>query len=68
MARLQKQGVSSLRLMGMADAAARYADGKRSILDIRNAFAADYGLMSVEALVLYFQAFEKAGVMKILRK
>ena len=66
--RLQQRGVSSLRLMGMPDAAAHLADGKRSILDIRDAFAADYGLMSIEALTLYFQAFEKAGVMKIIEK
>lgn len=66
--RLQQRGVSSLRLMGMPDAAAHYADGKRSILDIRDAFAADFDLMSIEALTLYFQAFEKAGVMKIVQK
>lgn len=64
--RLQEKGVGSLRLMGMPDAAAHYANGKRSILDIRDAFAADYGPMSVEVLTLYFRAFEKAGVMKIV--
>jgi len=68
MMQLGQRGVSSLRLMGMPDAAAHFADGKRSILDIRNAFAADYGLMSIEALTLYFRAFEKAGLMKIVEK
>jgi hypothetical protein len=66
--RLKQRGVSSLRLMGMPDAAAHFADGRRSILDIRDAFAADYGLMSIDALTLYFRAFEKAGVMKIIEK
>jgi hypothetical protein len=62
---LTAKGVSSLRLMGLADAPAHYPDGKRSILDIRNEFAVDYGPIDVEALILYFQAFEKAGLMKI---
>jgi len=65
---LRQKGVSSLRLMGMPDAAAHYANGKRSILEIRDAFAADYGSMDVEALMLYFQAFERAGVMKMVQK
>ena len=68
MMELQQRGVSSLRLMGMPDAAAHLADSRRSILDVRDAFAADYGLMSIEALTLYFRAFEKAGVMKIVEK
>jgi Zn-dependent M28 family amino/carboxypeptidase len=65
---LQQRGVSSLRLMGLFDAPARLADGKRSVLDIRDAFAADFGLTSIDALTLYFRAFEKAGVMKIMEK
>jgi len=66
--RLEEKGVSSLRLMGMPDAAAHYADGKRSILEIRDAFAADYGMMPADALILYFKAFEKVGVMKIVER
>jgi hypothetical protein len=65
---LSAKGVSSLRLMGLPDAPAHYPDGKRSILEIRNEFAVDYGPMDVEALILYFQAFEKAGLMKIVQK
>jgi Zn-dependent M28 family amino/carboxypeptidase len=68
MIRMRENGESSLRLMGMADAPAHYADGKQSILEIRDAFAVDYAPMSVDALMLYFQAFEKAGLMKIVEK
>jgi hypothetical protein len=66
--RLRAQGESDLRLMGLPDAAAYYADGKRSILEIRDAVAAEYGPIAIEALELYFRAFEKAGLMKILGK
>jgi hypothetical protein len=66
--RLRAQGESELRLFGLPDAAASYADGKRSILEIRDAVAAEYAPIAVEALELYFRAFEKAGVMKILEK
>jgi hypothetical protein len=64
--RLQGQGESELRLMGLNDAAAYYADGKRSILEIRDAVAAEYGTIAIEMLELYFRAFEKAGLMKLL--
>ncbi len=66
--RLQEKGISSLRLMSMPDAASHYADGKRSILEIRNAVAADYGLLPVDALILYFKVFEQAGLMTIVEK
>jgi len=66
--RLRAQGESELRLMGLPDAAAYYADGKRSILEIRDAVAAEYGTIAIETLELYFRAFEKAGLMKILEK
>jgi hypothetical protein len=65
---LQAQGESELRLFGLADAAAFYADGKRSILEISNAIAAEYAPIPLEALELYFRAFEKAGVMKFLER
>ncbi|OGD21104.1 MAG: hypothetical protein A2W03_00865 [Candidatus Aminicenantes bacterium RBG_16_63_16] len=64
----QAQGDSELRLMGFSDAAAFYADGQRSILEIRDAVAAEYAPMPIEALELYFRAFEKAGVMTIAEK
>jgi len=66
--RLQEKGISALRLMSMPDAASHYADGKRSILDIRNAVAADYGLLPIDALILYFKVFEQAGLMTIIEK
>lgn len=66
--RLRAHGESELRLMGFPDAPAYYADGKRSILDIRDAVAAEYAPIAIEALELYFRAFEKAGLMMILEK
>jgi hypothetical protein len=65
---LRTQGESELRLMGFLDAPAYYADGTRSILEIRDAVAAEYAPISIEALEVYFRAFERAGVMKILQK
>lgn len=65
---LRAQGESELRLMGLPDAPAYYADGKRSILEIRDAVAAEYAPIAIEALELYFRAFEKAGLMNILEK
>jgi len=64
----QAQGGSELRLMGFPDAAAFYADGQRSILEIRDAVAAEYPPIPIEALELYFRAFDKAGVMKIMER
>ncbi len=66
--RLQEKGVSALRLMSLPDAPSHYADGKRSILDIRNAVAADYGPLPVDGLIQYFRVFEKAGLMEIVEK
>jgi Zn-dependent M28 family amino/carboxypeptidase len=66
--RLRARGESELRLMGLGDVAAFYADGKRSILEIRDAVAAEYAPIGIETLEIYFRAFEKVGVMKILEK
>jgi len=66
--RLRARGESELRLFGVPDAPATYADGGRSILEIRDAVAAEYAPISVEVLEFYFRAFEKAGLMKILEK
>jgi hypothetical protein len=65
---LRAQGESELRLFGVPNAPVSYADGKRSILEIRAAVAAEYTPIPIEALELYFRAFEKAGVMKLLGK
>ena len=62
--RLRRLGVDELTLYGIRNAAASYADGKRSILDIRDALAAEYAPVAIETLELYFKAFEKAGLMK----
>ena len=67
-AKLRDQGTDELTLYGIRDFPAFYADGKRSVLAIRNAFAAEYMPVSVELLELYFRAFEKAGVMQIVEK
>jgi len=66
--RLREEGVDELTLYGFQDAAALYVDGKCSILDIRDALAAEYTPIAVEALEPYFRAFEKAALMKILQK
>lgn len=60
---MRSLGASDLRIMGFADAAASYANGRRSILDIRDEIAAEYTYVPAEALELYFRAFVKAGVM-----
>ncbi len=64
----RSRGEDEIRLMGFPDAAAFYADGERSILEIRDAVAAEYAPFPLETLELYFRAFEKAGVMKIQEK
>jgi hypothetical protein len=65
---LRAKGEGELRMFGLPDAPASYADGKRSILDIRDAVAAEYVSIPVEALELYFRAFERAGLMTIREK
>ncbi|TFG42255.1 MAG: DUF4910 domain-containing protein, partial [Bacteroidia bacterium] len=65
---LRDKGTDELTLYGIRDFPAYYADAKRSVLDIRNAFAAEYVSVSVEMLEMYFRAFEKAGVMQIIEK
>ena len=66
--RLRARGESELILFGLLDGPAYYADGTRSILEIRDEVAAEYTLIGIEALEIYFRAFEKAGLMKILEK
>jgi len=64
--RLRNFGVNELTLYGIRNAPALYINGKRSILGIRDALAAEYTSIPIEALDLYIRAFEKAGLMKIL--
>ena len=65
---LRAKGEDELTLFGIEDIPAFYADGKRSILEIRDSFTAEYTAISIETLEIYFRAFERAGVMKILEK
>jgi hypothetical protein len=68
-ATLRRQGESNLRIMGFRDAASFYADGRRSILDIRDAVAAEYGVsLPIQAMEAYFRLFESAGAMTLAQK
>ena len=59
------QGEDPLRVMGFADAPAYYANGQRSMLEIRDSIAAEFTPLPLDVIELYFRAFEKAGVMTI---
>jgi aminopeptidase YwaD len=48
--------------------ARNFADGQRSILDIRNAIAAEFGPVPVENVVNFFRAGERAGQYTIVVK
>lgn len=65
---MREGGDNDLRIMSLDDAPAYYADGKRSILDIHDAIAAEYVPIPIEALEAYFRLFEEAGVMTITEK
>jgi hypothetical protein len=64
---MRKGGDNDLRIMSLDDAPAFYADGRRSILDIHDAIAAEYIPIPVAVLKTYFQLFEEAGVMTITK-
>jgi len=59
---------NDLRLLAWRMCLSYYADGHRSILEIRDAFTAEYTPVSVETTELCFRAFEKAGVMAAREK
>jgi len=65
---MREQGTDDLRTFSLFEAPGYYADGKRSLLDIRNAIAAEYIPLPIEAIELYFKAFERAGVMTLTEK
>lgn len=65
---MRAAGESDLRLLGFWDVPAWYVDGKRSILDIANAVAAEYTPLPIDLVVQYFRDFEKAGVMTVATK
>ncbi|MCP3103664.1 M28 family peptidase [Myxococcus sp. K15C18031901] len=61
---LREQGESELRFYQGADALASYADGQRSVADIRDAAFAEYGyVIPVEVLIDLFALLERGGVM-----
>jgi hypothetical protein len=62
------EGANDLQIWSLYDAAAYYADGQRSILEIRDAVAAEYTPIPIEEIEKYFRAFEKAGVMAIAER
>lgn len=55
-------GGGSAQLTGFTASEARvFADGKRSILDIRNAISAEYGPQEIAKVMAFFRDLEKAG-------
>ncbi|WP_244238424.1 M28 family peptidase [Corallococcus terminator] len=61
---LRERGESELRFYQLAEALASYADGKRTVADIRDAAHAEYGhVFPVEALLELFGLLEQGGVM-----
>jgi hypothetical protein len=64
---MRRGGDNDLRIMSLDDAPAFYVDGRRSIMDIHDAIAAEYTPIPITVLETYFQLFESAGVMKIAK-
>ena len=61
---LRERGEGELRFFQLPDAITSYADGRRSVADIRDAAYAEYGYaFPVEALVDLFGLLEKGGIM-----
>jgi hypothetical protein len=67
MTRMRAEGTPELRLMGAVDALAYYADGTRTLLDIRDDYAAEYVFLSAETVEVYFRILEEAGLVQIRR-
>ncbi|RYZ44043.1 MAG: M28 family peptidase [Myxococcaceae bacterium] len=65
---LRERGESELRFYQLADAVASYADGRRSVADIRDAAHAEYGyVFSADALLELFELLEQGGIMTRVR-
>ncbi|RKG97774.1 M28 family peptidase [Corallococcus sp. CA053C] len=65
---LRESGESELRFYQLPDALASYADGTRSVADIRDAAYAEYGyVFPVEALQDLFELLVQGGVMTRIR-
>ena len=62
-------GATSLRLLGFADVPAFCANGRRSVLEIRDDVEAEYGAnFDAATMVQYFKAFVDAGAMDLVRR
>jgi hypothetical protein len=48
--------------------ARNFADGERSLLDVRNAIAAEFGPVSIDDVTTFFTDLEKTGAYTIVRK
>jgi len=66
--KMRAQGETDLRIMGFVDAPAYYANGQRSLLEIRDSIAAEFTPLPLDVILHYFRAFEKAGVMTIAQR
>ncbi|MBZ4401433.1 M28 family peptidase [Myxococcus faecalis] len=65
---LREQGEGELRFYQLPDAIASYADGRRSVADIRDAAYAEYGyVFPVEGLVDLFALLQQGGIMTSTR-
>lgn len=64
-ARMRSDGMPELRIMGAVEALACYADGKRSLADIRDEYGSEYTLLSAETIEMFFRMMEKAAVVEI---
>ena len=68
-ASLQQAGAASLRISGFRDAPSFYADGQRTVAEIRNSMLTEYGVdLTVSGLDAYFDCFAAAKVMVIALK
>lgn len=66
-ASLQESGAATLRISGFRDAPSFYADGKRTVGEIRNSVLAEYGVdLTVAGLDAYFDCFAAANAMTFL--
>ena len=64
----EKLGIASVSDVGLDDEVifelCNYIDGRRSVLDVRNAVSAEFGPLSLEKVVGFVALLERAGVAK----
>ncbi|MBC9796720.1 DUF4910 domain-containing protein [Sinomicrobium weinanense] len=62
---LRKREAGELRIYQFEDVIASYSDGRKSVLDIRDALYAEYKIeIPLEVIANIFEVFEKAGVFR----